>query len=218
VRLLFIFSHVQIEVMTTCPSLDYEKMYWKRSEQVAGVDEVGRGAVAGPVVAAAVRFTANHQVIPGIHDSKLLSAAKREALMLPIIDQAESWGIGIGPIEMINAKGIMPATVEAMRQAIVAAGLADIVLVDGLAHPLMQPAFGCRIQTVVGGDRKVYSIAAASILAKVFRDRLMCHLHRLFPDYHFDCNKGYGTQAHRHGFDAFGKTSQHRSLFVRKWL
>ena len=176
---------------------------------VAGVDEVGRGPWAGPVMAAAVILDWD-RVPEGLDDSKKLTRVRRESLTLAIRDAAHI-GIGIVEIEDIDRLNILEASMEAMRRAVAALPVAPAhVLVDGNRLPgLVQPA-----TAVVGGDGLSASIAAASIVAKVARDRLMAQLARDFPNYGWERNAGYGTAEHRAGLNAHGVTPHHRRSFA----
>lgn len=182
---------------------------------VAGVDEVGRGCLAGPVVAAAVLLDPSRH-IPGLADSKLVPPAERDRLAVRIRRDAVGWALGeVGPAD-IDRLNIRRASFEAMRLAV--AGLApqpDVVLVDGF----LLPGLAMAQQGVIHGDRLVASIAAASILAKVYRDGLMVDLHAADPRYGYDRHKGYATPDHlaavaRHGYSSIHRRSfRPRSLF-----
>lgn len=191
----------------------FEKILWGEGKRlIAGVDEVGRGALAGPVIAAAVIFapgTANF----GLKDSKKLTAARREILFEEIQNKAVSIGIGVIGPEEIDRINILRATLKAMETAIsLLKPQPDYILIDG-----NQPV-DSRIpqKTIVKGDDKSLSIAAASIIAKVTRDRLMTSLHDGFPDYNFPGHKGYGTEEHREAIRRSGMSSIHRKSFVLK--
>lgn len=176
---------------------------------VCGVDEAGRGPWAGPVVAAAVIL--NPRRIPkGLDDSKKLAPARREELELEIKDRALSWGVGLADIGEIAALNILHATGKAMRRAIEALSVPPaIALVDGnYRFPLP-----CEVRTVVGGDGHSASIAAASILAKVARDRLMTEMDALYPGYGFAVHKGYGVPQHAEALDRLGPSPIHRRAF-----
>ena len=177
---------------------------------IAGVDEAGRGPWAGPVVAAAAILDPA-RLPTGINDSKKLSAAKRDALFDAIQNCART-GVGIASVEEIDALNILGATKLAMCRAVEALGvLPDIALVDGNRAP---EKMRCRVQTVIGGDAKSLSIAAASIIAKVTRDRIMEQLAREYPGYGWEKNAGYGTAAHQAGLATFGVTPHHRQSFA----
>lgn len=176
---------------------------------VCGVDEAGRGPWAGPVVAAAVIL--NPRKIPrGLDDSKRLTAARREELELEIKDRALCWGVGLADIGEIAALNILHATGKAMVRAIEALTVAPAVaLVDGnYRFPLP-----CEVRPVVGGDGHSASIAAASILAKVARDRLMTEMDALYPGYGFAVHKGYGVPQHAEALDRLGPSPIHRRTF-----
>ena len=182
---------------------------------VAGVDEAGRGPWAGPLVAGAVIFE-KLKAPDGIHDSKQLSAAKREALYTKISDNALV-GVGIASVEEIDLLNILGATKLAMQRAVAALKIIpDVVLVDGN----QPPKFNQKTIALVKGDSISTSIAAASIIAKVTRDRLMQELHDLFPHYGWNRNAGYGTSLHVKGLAQFGITPHHRKSFapIRKLL
>ena len=175
---------------------------------VCGVDEAGRGPWAGPVVAAAVIL--DSQNIPtGLNDSKKLSHQRREALFDPIC-AAGDFGIGIVDAAIIDEINILQATYLAMQRAVAALkSKPHLALVDGNRAP----ALSCKVQTIVGGDAKSLSISAASILAKVTRDRIMMAMDSEFPGYGFAAHKGYGTAAHAAALAKLGPCPQHRKSF-----
>jgi len=176
---------------------------------VAGVDEVGRGCLAGPVMAGAVILDPERR-IDGLADSKALTAAHRERLHQEIISKAIAWvvvSVTPGEIDLIN---IHQASLQAMRRAVLAlAPLPDAVLVDAFRIPSLPMAQ----RAVVGGDRRSSAIAAASIVAKVTRDRMMQELHAADPRYGFDRHKGYATADHLAAVARFGYSPQHRRTF-----
>lgn len=176
---------------------------------VAGVDEVGRGCLAGPVAAAAVVLDAGRYV-PGIADSKVLTPADRERLYDAILGAAVSWHVSlIEPVE-IDRLNIHRASLEAMRRAVLAlVPLPGFVLVDGFPIPDLPMAQ----RAVIGGDRRCTAVAAASIVAKVTRDRLMRDLHARDPRYGFDRHKGYATAEHLAAVGRFGYSDAHRKSF-----
>jgi len=179
-------------------------------EFIAGVDEAGRGALAGPVMAAAVIMPTG-SFIAGINDSKKISSERRENLKKKIIDQALSVGVGKANVEEIDKIDIAEAIRLAMRRAIKALEPSpQIILIDG---GIDIPALDISAENIKNGDEKVYSIAAASIVAKVSRDRVMDKLSRKFPEYNFDSNKGYGTEKHLKAVENNGYSSIHRSSF-----
>jgi ribonuclease HII len=183
--------------------------------RIAGTDEVGRGCLAGPVVAAAVVLRPGAR-IPGLRDSKLLIASKRRSLVRPILLGSEAWGVGAVSPGGIDRHNIRQASLRAMRLAIASLAmrhggvLPDHVIVDGFRIP------GLRIpQTpLIKGDRKCRSVAAASVLAKVVRDRRMDRYHAIYPAYGFDHNRGYGTARHLEALDRFGPCPLHRKSFL----
>ncbi len=183
--------------------------------RIAGVDEAGRGPLAGPVVAVAVILKPG-RVPDGIDDSKALSRLRRERLYQAILATAEV-GIGAAGVEEIDRLNILAATMEAMRRAVLALPLApDAVLVDGNRAPQLP----IPLQTVVRGDTLSLSIAAASIVAKVIRDRAMARLASRHPGYGWERNAGYGTAEHRAALARLGPTAHHRRSFgpVRRLL
>jgi ribonuclease HII len=176
---------------------------------ICGVDEAGRGPWAGPVVAAAVVL--DPAALPeGLDDSKKLSAARREALF-GAIHAVAIVGVGIASVTEIDALNILRANDLAMCRAVAALDPApDAALIDGNRVP---PAMPCRARAIVGGDASVLSIAAASIVAKVTRDRIMDALAAEHPAYGWETNRGYGTAAHRAALERFGVTQHHRRSF-----
>ena len=190
------------------PSFALER---KTDGPVAGIDEVGRGPLAGPVYAAAVIL--NPRKLPkGIDDSKAMSEAKREAAFDEIMRKALGVGIGMASVEEIDGINILQATMLAMSRAVEALTVRPVfALVDGNRVPTGLP---CPAQAVIKGDAKVLSIAAASIIAKVTRDRLMNELDAFFPGYHWSKNKGYGTADHMEALTRLGATPHHRTSFA----
>lgn len=196
-------------------NIEHEQTYWRRGYHfVVGVDEVGRGCLAGPVVAAAVGFAKGHKIIHGIHDSKVLSPSARNNLSNKIYEQAVQVSIATVSVGEINSQGISAATKTAMRHALAECKHIDIALIDGIWKPSTTYA----AEAIVHGDRLCYSIAAASIVAKVYRDQLMHTLHLSFPEYKWNQNKGYGTLWHRKMLKKIGPSPHHRTLFIRKSL
>jgi len=183
---------------------------------LAGVDEAGRGPLAGPVVAAAVILSASNP-IAGLADSKTLSASRREALAGQIRAQAAAWALGMASVEEIDRLNILQATLLAMQRAVQGLGMKpDLVLVDGNRAPRLS----CPVRTVVRGDALVKSISAASILAKVARDSILQHLDGQYPGYGFAIHKGYPTAAHQRALETLGPSPVHRRSFgpVRRLL
>lgn len=182
---------------------------------VCGVDEAGRGPLAGPVCAAAVILPDNC-VIEGLNDSKKLSEKKRELLFDVIIEKALAYSIAYGTLEEIEEYNILNATYIAMNRAIDGLSIkADFALIDGNRVP-KDIAIPC--ETVIKGDSKSYSIAAASILAKVTRDRLMLEYDKKYPQYLFAQHKGYGTKAHYDAIKQYGVCEIHRRSFLKNVL
>ena len=180
---------------------------------VAGVDEVGRGPLAGPVTAAAVaiRPRSNPEWLHNVRDSKQLTPAARDALATEIQGDAECWGIGWASAREIDDIGIVPATARAMNRALLQLSPApEFVLIDG-DRLLVR---GYPAEAIIKGDESVASIAAASILAKVARDSWMDNLAERFNGYGFDTNKGYGTAVHQAALAKLGPTPQHRQTFA----
>lgn len=191
----------------------YEKQYASFGI-VCGVDEAGRGPLAGPVVAGAVILPPDCTILY-INDSKKLSAKKREELYPVIMEQAVSAGIGMATPQRIDEINILQATYEAMREAIHNLGVQpDILLNDAVTIP----GISIRQIPIVKGDAKSISIGAASIIAKVTRDRLMEEYDSILPEYGFASNKGYGTKAHIEALKAYGPTPIHRKSFIKNFV
>ena len=193
--------------------LEYELLYMNKGyKAICGVDEAGRGPLAGPVYAAAV-ILHEGQVIDGVNDSKKLSEKKREQLFDEICKEAVSFCIASASVEEIEQTDILKASLLAMKRAV--EGLpqkADIALVDGNQKPNLL----IDTVTVIKGDSLSMSIAAASILAKVSRDRYMLELDKEYPQYQFAKHKGYGTKLHTELIIEFGPSKVHRKKFLRK--
>lgn len=179
-------------------------------ELVCGVDEAGRGPLAGPVVAAAVILDPDHP-IEGLRDSKKLSPKKREALAADIREHALAWYIAEGSVEEIDRINILQATMQTMKRAVEGLKIRpDMVLIDGNRIPQMP----YRCEAIVGGDDKVPEISAASILAKTYRDALMTILGRMHPEYGFEHHSGYCTAEHMKALDKYGPCQAHRMTFA----
>ena len=198
-----------------------EMTMWEIEEQafeegytvICGVDEAGRGPLAGPVCAAAVILPRGHQ-IPGLNDSKKLTDKKRRELFPIIKEQAIAYGIGMASHEEIDEINILQATYLAMERAIAQLeGKADLALIDGNRAK----DFGMAVRTVVKGDSLSANIAAASVLAKVTRDDLMVEMAQEFPGYGFEVHKGYGTKAHYEALREKGPCAIHRMTFLKKF-
>jgi ribonuclease HII len=183
---------------------------WDTPGLIAGVDEAGRGPLAGPVVAAAVILDDLHPIV-GLADSKKLSEIKREKLFDEIRAKALCCSIAQASVEEIDQLNILQATLLAMRRAVEGLRLKPTkVLVDGNRLPVLDVL----AEAIVKGDSKVPAISAASILAKVHRDRLCLQLHEKYPEYGFDQHKGYGTESHLKALREFGATPWHRQTFA----
>lgn len=195
---------------------------------IAGVDEVGRGPLAGPVVTACVILPEDFDVL-GVDDSKKLSEKKREELYDVILEKAVAWGIGRADNHLIDEINILEATKVAMKEAVINADrmlrektAAEMGTEQGIDHILFDAMTIRDIEipqtSLIKGDAKSLSIAAASIIAKVTRDREMVEYHKQYPDYAFDSNKGYGTKVHYEGIEKKGITPIHRRSFLKKIL
>lgn len=195
--------------------LQFEASLWEAGlTHVAGVDEAGRGPLAGPVVAAAVIFPTDF-FLAGVDDSKKLSHDTREQLYPQLIESCTTYGVGVVAVEEIDRINIYQAAMLAMRQALAQLSpAAEHVLVDGRNIPqLALPQ-----TSIIKGDGLSFTIGAASIIAKVTRDRLMLDYHREFPQYGFDRHKGYATRAHLAALRAHGPCAIHRRSFRPKAL
>jgi len=200
------------------PSFRYELLCEGR---VAGIDEAGRGPLAGPVVAAVAvidRTAAKRKLLKLINDSKKLVVEDREAAYEAMVASGiVQFAVAEATVEEIDRYNILQATFLAMRRALQALAeqpetvLPDLVLIDGNQVP---PRLGCRAETIVGGDARSYSIAAASIFAKVTRDRYMAQLAETFPGYGWETNRGYGSQQHLDALGRLGPTPHHRMSFA----
>ena len=191
----------------------YEKKYASMA-YICGIDEAGRGPLAGPVVAGAVILPKDCQILY-LDDSKKLSEKRREQLYGVIMEQAVAVGVGIVEPERIDEINILQADYEAMRQAIQNLGVVpDILLNDAVTIPEV----AIQQVPIIKGDAKSISIGAASIIAKVTRDRLMEEYDKILPEYGFASNKGYGTKAHIEALKTYGATPIHRRSFIQKFI
>jgi ribonuclease HII len=196
------------------PTLRRERLLWKAGVvRIAGVDEVGVAPTCGPVVAAAVIVRPHCRQIAGVRDSKTLSASQREALAPEIRRRAVAVGVGAASVAEIDRLNIYHATHLAMRRAIARLGGHDHVLVDGLRIAGFEADVG-PYEAIVDGDAWVYSIACASVVAKVVRDRLMGRLALRYPGYGWEHNAGYATAQHRAALRSLGVTPFHRRSFA----
>lgn len=193
----------------------YEREYAAYS-YICGIDEVGRGPLAGPVVAGAVVLPKNCDILY-INDSKKLTEKKREELYDIIMEKAVSCGIGYASPERIDEINILQATYEAMRAAIANLSVTpDILLNDAVTIPGLPSTL--KQVPIIKGDAKSLSIGAASIIAKVTRDRLMVEYDKVFPQYDFAGNKGYGSQSHIEALKKYGATPIHRKSFIKNFV
>lgn len=191
----------------------YEKKY-PDAAFICGIDEAGRGPLAGPVVAGAVILPKDCEILY-LNDSKQLSAARRDALYDEIMDKALYVGVGMAGPGRIDEINILQATYEAMRKAIGQLGVRpDILLNDAVTIP----GIDIPQEAIVKGDAKSVSIAAASVIAKVTRDRLMTEYDRIFPEYGFAAHKGYGSAKHIAALREFGPTPIHRQTFLKHFI
>lgn len=200
--------------MTKVDMWEFEHEFFSQGfELVCGVDEAGRGPLAGPVCAAAVILPPNVE-IPGLNDSKKLTDKRRRELFPVIQDKAVAYGIAFADHQEIDQINILQATYLAMERALAQLNpKAQIALVDGNRSK----DFGIPVKTIVHGDSRSASIAAASILAKVTRDDYMLHMAEQYPQYGFEIHKGYGTKAHYEALRAYGESPIHRASFLKKF-
>ncbi len=194
------------------PTLERESALWAEGYSVvAGLDEVGRGPLAGPVLAAAVVFPPGQAPIEGLRDSKFMTAKRREKVAIAIRQAASAWAIGAASVREIDRINIRRASALAMRRALIRLSrVPDYVLIDG--RP--QPEIGWGHEAIVGGDASSQSIAAAAVLAKCCRDHLMSLLAKRYPGFGWDGNKGYATGAHLAAINHDGPTPHHRASFT----
>ena len=190
-------------------------IYSKGIEKICGIDEAGRGPLAGPVVVAAV-IMPEDSFIEGVNDSKKVSEKKREKLYEEITESAIAWGVGIINQTEIDDLNILNATKKGLTDAVNSlAEKPDLILVDALTGI---DTLGIPYQSIIKGDAKSYSIAAASIIAKVTRDRIMREWDEIYPEYGFEKHKGYGTKAHIEAIKNSGICPIHRKTFVKNFI
>ncbi len=205
-------SHSKLHI----PDNQIEHLYWEQGLLVAGVDEAGRGSLAGPVVAASVVFPKGTKNEIGCRDSKLMSVQDRESAFELILNDALEIGIGITEVDIIDTVNIRNATVIAMQESLASLHAENVhALIDGnhFIHDSIP------FTTIIKGDYHCFSIAAASIVAKVTRDRIMQELdEKVTALYYFAQNKGYGTAKHRESIVLHGPSAYHRRTFLRKIL
>lgn len=195
--------------MANRPTFQYERALLDQGfRAIVGVDEAGCGALAGPLVAGAVIFPLDSR-LGDLNDSKLLSPSKRDELYDVIKERAVAWAVGSVSVEEITELGLRPANLLAMRRAVEGIPQADYALVDAWTIPKL----GLPQQGIIRGDQLVKSIAAASVMAKVTRDRLMAELAALHPAYGFEVHKGYATKTHRDAIKKYGPCAAHRLTY-----
>ncbi|SHI82892.1 ribonuclease HII [Pseudobutyrivibrio xylanivorans] len=193
---------------------EYEYKYWEQYDFIGGIDEVGRGPLAGPVVTACVILPKDCDILY-INDSKKLSATKREELYEEIMEKAVSVGIGAASESRIDEINILQATYEAMRQAIEESKVEpQMLLNDAVTIPQVKISQ----VPIIKGDAKSISIGAASIIAKVTRDRMMVEYDSIYPEYHFANNKGYGSAEHIEALKKYGPCPIHRKSFIGNFV
>ena len=204
---------IEHEIARTEQMKKYEKEYASYG-YICGIDEVGRGPLAGPVVAGAVILPKDCKILY-LNDSKQLTAKKREELYDIIMEQAVAVGLGYASYKRIDEINILQATYEAMQHAVEDLDVVpDLLLNDAVTIPLIP----IRQVGIVKGDARSLSIAAASIMAKVTRDRMMVEYADLYPEYGFEKNKGYGSAEHREALKKYGPCPIHRSTFIHNWI
>ena len=195
--------------------LEYENLaYADGFEVVCGIDEAGRGPLAGPVYAAAVILPKGH-IVEGVNDSKKISEKKRDMLYDKIIEECVDYSIGIATEKEIDEINILQATFLAMRRAVEGLSVKpDIALIDGNKTPNLD----IEQRAIIKGDSKSANISAASIIAKVSRDRYMLEIAEKYPEYQFEKHKGYGTKLHYEMIEKYGVSPIHRITFLKKFL
>ena len=204
----------ELERLTKLKEIEKE-LYQKGFKNICGIDEAGRGPLAGPVVIAGV-IMPQDSMIEGINDSKKVTEKKREKLYDEITNEAIAWGVGIVDQNRIDEINILNATKEAVTMAISSLKVKpDLILVDALTNI---DTLGIPYKSIIKGDAKEYSIAAASIIAKVTRDRIMRQWDEVFPEYGFKGHKGYGTKKHIEAIKEYGPCMLHRKTFIKNFI
>lgn len=214
-------------------NFSYEQTFWDQGRDIViGIDEVGRGPLAGPVVVGAVVFNKNHLPIAGINDSKKIPKKSLQNISDEIKKNCIGFSIGVGSVELINNRGIVYALQDSISQAIDNLEIIKnnpnkiAIIIDGLPYrDTTQFSSQCQylhkhqyITYETKADANIYSVAAASIIAKAYRDDLMAQLAKEYTEYGWDHNAGYGTKFHREAIQKYGLTLQHRELFCRSVL
>lgn len=198
--------------MAKNPGLEVEQAFWQQGQlRIAGIDEAGLGSLCGPIVAAAVLLPAHCQMIAGVRDSKLLSAAQRDRLFTQILNQATSVGVGIATVTEIEQFNVLRASYLAMQRSLRRIQPIDHALIDG--REIKKVDLGAHT-TIIDGDASSYAIACASIIAKVRRDRFLKRLAKRHPDYGWERNAGYGTKEHLSAIEKIGITPFHRRSYA----
>lgn len=205
----------ELERLTKLKEIE-ETIYKEENiKYICGIDEAGRGPLAGPVVVAAVIMPEN-LMIEGVNDSKKVSEKKREKLYEEIISTAIAWGVGIIDQKEIDDINILNATKKGLTTALKELEIKpNLILVDALTNI---DTLGIPYQSIIKGDAKCYSIAAASIIAKVTRDRIMRQWDEIYPEYGFEKHKGYGTKAHIEAIKEYGACPLHRRTFIKNFI
>jgi len=192
--------------------MDFEKEAWRSDCLCCGIDEVGRGCIAGPVVAAAVIFPPNHKIHKKIRDSKKMTPKMRQVAFEYILDNSIDFGVGLINAQMIDKIGIVSATEQAIIESVkMLKTEIDHALIDGKSIKELN----LKQKAVVKGDEHIYSISAASIVAKVFRDAIVSGFDNVYEDYNFKSHKGYGTKKHFEAITKNGLTPEHRKTFLK---
>lgn len=193
------------------PHLKFEKEVWAKDGIACGIDEVGRGCIAGPVVACAISFPCGHKRIKNVRDSKKLTPKMRKEIYEKLLTSASDFGIGLVSPSEIDSMGIAFATKKAMKLAFdQLSKVPDVALIDAFSIEEIE----IKQKAIIRGDECVYSIAAASIVAKVFRDAIVSGFDNIYPDYSFSRHKGYGTKIHYEALHKNGLTPEHRKTFI----